>query len=235
MKRSCFVGLFFLSGLILFAQNTKKQDPDKSDLHESKNPIARVEKSKSFEKQMDCEEELEVRSLISGSISEVLVKPGDRVKLGQLLIRLDSSELEQEMKDLEDSLKKWKKILYNREHWKVRSEAAEKQAKRKISEFQEEISPKQNRISQKQIHSLIGGIVIDIVVEDKMVKENMVVARIGNDAVLKIILSVGEELSLGEFERLQEGEKISLTFKKLNMACSGEVKKRDPYIIIRIP
>jgi hypothetical protein len=187
-----------------------------------------------FEKTVACREALEIRSLISGSVSEVLAAKGDRVTTGQILLRFDVSGLDEEIRAAEQSLEKWKKTLFNREHWKVRSQPAEKQAKRKVEEFKTVIKKKKQQKSRQRIHSLIEGSVLDIIDEKMPVEEDQVVARIGDDSVLKI------ELTPNDFNRdvlveIQDGEIISLTFKEVNLAFSGEIKKVNDRMVILIP
>ena len=191
-------------------------------------------KTLTFEKTVACRAVLEIRSLVSGYVSEVLVAKGDRVTTGQILLQFDVSGLDEEIRTAEQSLEVWEKTLFNREHWKVRSQPAENQAKRKTEEFRTDIKKKKQQKSRQRIHSLIEGNVLDIVDKKMPVEEDQVVARIGDDSVLKIEL-IPNDSNRDVLAEIQDGEKISLTFKEVNLACSGEIKKKNDRMVILIP
>ncbi len=189
---------------------------------------------KTFERDVSCRQILEVRSLINGRVSDVLVGKGDRVRTGQLLLRLDSALVEQNMKEAEDSIKNWEKILFKREHWKVRSERAEQQARDKIASYRKQLKDNKNELFQRQIHALISGRVIDVVPENTEVSEETVVAVIGDDSLLKIELLPEDIPSFG-LDSLKSGDRISLTFNEINFACSGEIRRKTDGLTILIP
>jgi biotin carboxyl carrier protein len=234
MKTICFVPLVFFLVLNLFPNLYGVSIPNQSSPDENQNQEAVPKKSFSFEKKVVCMNALEIRALVSGTVSRNLVAKGDRVLTGQLLLGFDVSKLEEEIREAEEKLEVWKKTLFNREHWKVRSQPAENQAKRKISEFQSVISEKKQQKSRQQIHSLIDGRVLDIVEEKIQVEVDQVVARIGDDSMLKIGLT-RDEINRDVLDKIRDGDKIFLTFVDVNQGCSGEIKKVTDGLIILIP
>lgn len=220
MRKVMIFALFFLTGLVVFPQARQNQ---------------RESGFRNYEKKMGCREKLVVKSLVKGSVSEVLVKTGDRVQTGQILIRLDCSELEKKKNRLGESLKKWESILSEQQQEASRDRENEKRTEDKIGELQDEIRETDRQLARKQIRSLIDGVVVDIIAEGTLVTEDMAVATIGKDRVLEIVLKAGEDYRPGEFHGVREGQEIPLTFDGMDGAILGEVRKEDSSLVIQIP
>jgi biotin carboxyl carrier protein len=233
MKKICFFTLVLILILNLISNLNAITIWDQSSPEEEHSPESSLMRSFAFEKKIACLNALEIRALAGGTVSRILVARGDRVKTGQLLLGFDVSKLDEEIREAEGNLEIWKKTLFNREHWKVRSQPAENQAKRKITEFQSLITEKNQQKSRQQIHSLIEGRVLDIVDEGIRVEEDQVVARIGDDSILKIELT-RDEINRNMLNEIKDGDKISLTFADANLGCSGEIKKVNDGLVILV-
>lgn len=234
MKKIWFIPLVLYLVLNLISNIHATNAAYQSSPEKNQNQETVLKKTFSFEKEVVCLTALEIRALVSGTVSRVLVAKGDRVKTGQLLLGFDVSKLDEEIREAEEKLEIWKKTLFNREHWKVRSQPAENQANRKIDEFQSVIIEKKQQKTRQEIHSLIGGWVLNIVGENIPVDEDQVVARIGDDSTLKIEMT-RDEINPDVLDEIRNGDKISLTFTEARQACSGEIKKVNEGLVILVP
>lgn len=178
---------------------------------------------------------LKMKTSSSGTIAAVHAAVGDRVKTAQLLLTLKPVDPKGEIKKAEAYLKIWEKTLYNRQHWRVRSGAAERQAEGKIKEAKEALVKLREKYADVNIFALIGGKVGFIVAEGAEVKEDSVVAEILDDSTLKTSFSSDSEIVSRYIDYFKNGQEIPLTFKGVEGEFSGNIKKGRKSITIVIP
>jgi len=149
---------------------------------------------------------LTARTAISGTVTDIKVSDGDLVSEGFVLIMLNEG-LEAEAREAEAELERWKKILWNREHWKERSPAAEAQAKTRIEETQARLEEIKARSPQASVSASQTGTVELLVVPGTEVEAGTEVAKVTNPRLKTADLEVdpadldlfplGSEIDLG--------------------------------------
>jgi len=149
----------------------------------------------------------EILSPLPGKVTELKISEGDLITKGWIIAIINDA-LSEEIEEIKTNLEKWEQILWNREHWKVRSEAAEAQAKRKIKEFKEQLEEKKKEAEKYKVKSTISGVVDKIMVEEgKEVEENSILAKIIN----KEILFAEIKISSQEKALFSQGDSIKAT------------------------
>lgn len=160
-------------------------------------------------------------------VSEVLVKKGDKVTKGQVLLTFDPEKINREILKAQSDLKSWKRILFKREHWKVRSPSAENQAKREIEKAEALLTENKNLLTKLEVKAPEDGEVIFVVDKETGIGTDRVAAKIINDSVMKI------DLSTEDRHLFKDGQKGRLSFKDAGFVHFGKVeKKRDSLKII---
>ena len=129
-----------------------------------------------------------IRANSAGFIREVYVRGGDRVDEGQLLILLHNPETEQELSDLEISIRQ---TQLRCRALKQKQQIAEFQAERKqLESLQQQLSEKQTQVDHLEIRAPCGGRVSGYGL-DNLVGTHV---RIGDE-----LLTIGDE----KFKRIQ--------------------------------
>ena len=141
---------------------------------------------KYFEESILYDQDSVIKTQLTASVKEILVAEGDRLKQGQVVVRLDSTVLEKEIKSVEALVKKWKEILYKRQHWKERSPRAEKQAEDQLMEAEELLAQKEDDLANTQIQAPFDGKVMYIVSEGEPLEAGAIAFRIATDHLMKV-------------------------------------------------
>jgi membrane fusion protein (multidrug efflux system) len=200
-----------------------------------------------FEGVLSFDQDVELRTQLTASVKEVVVADGDRVIQDQILVRLDSAFIEKEIQSVEELIKNWKTILFKRQHWKVRSPGAEKQAQEKIEEAETMLVEKMDDLSKTQIKAPFDGKVIFIVSEGEPLETGATILRMVSDQLLKVVvpaegadlfspgMEVGispadsEDVFLGRVEQLETGTKIVLNNEEMKLSEGVKVSFRALY------
>jgi hypothetical protein len=93
---------------------------------------------------------------------------------------------------VEELIKNWKTILYKRQNWKVRSPAAEKQAREKVTEAEAILVEKMDDLSKTQIKAPFDGKVINVVTEGEALETGATVIRMVSDQKLKVVIPAAD-------------------------------------------
>ncbi len=141
---------------------------------------------KYFEESILYDQDSVIKTQLTASVKEILVAEGDRLKQGQVVVRLDSTVLEKEIKSVEALVKKWQEILYKRQHWKERSPRAEKQAEDQLMEAEELLAQKEDDLANTQIQAPFDGKVMYIVSEGEPLEAGAIAFRIATDHLMKV-------------------------------------------------
>jgi len=188
--------------------------------------VRRVEASpfneyKYLEGVLQFDMETEVRSEMSGTVKEVAVAAGDRVNEGQLLVRIDSTVLENEIKSIENLIEKWKQLLNQRRNWKERSPRAEKQAEDKIVEAETLLAQRLDDLSKTQFLAPFSGRVASIVAPSAIMERGGSVFTLVSERRLKVRIPE-EDAAL-----FSEGLAVKLNLKEREGQVTGRVVKTD--------
>jgi hypothetical protein len=235
MKQIIFLFLSVVLVFNLFCMSIDNPNSKEGNLPDKNKNNQKDDTYLYFEGVVSAFQVLKMKTSSSGMVVAVHAAVGDRVKTAQLLLTLKPGDPKGEVKKAEAYLKIWEKTLYNRQHWRVRSGAAERQAEGKIKEAKEALAKLHEKYAEVNIFALIGGKVGFIVSEGTEVKEDSVVAEILDDSTLKTSFSSDSEIVSKYIEYFKNGQEISLTFKEVEGEFSGTIKKGRRSINIAIP
>jgi membrane fusion protein (multidrug efflux system) len=154
-------------------------------------------------------------------VSEVLVKKGDKVTEGQVLLTFDSERINREILKAQSDLKSWKRILFKRENWKVRSPSAENQAKREIEKAEAQLAANNELLTKLEVKAPADGEVIFVMDKETGIGPDRVVAKILNNSVMKI------DLPTEDRHLFKDGQKGRISFKDAGFARLCIVEKKD--------
>jgi RND family efflux transporter MFP subunit len=161
----------------------------------------------------------EFKSPIAGGIKKVETTVGSEVKTGDVLILLNDASIKKEIAAAKADLNKWKKELSRREHWKVRSERAEGQAKRNIKTYTDLLAQKEEELKKIRLTSPADGRIDALKVkEGDFISEGFLMGIIVNiDKVVIPLDTYGDMVS--------EGQEIKIDIKELSRSFDGVVRK----------
>ena len=157
-KFTFIVGIIFSFVFFSFATSTQKTKVNCPKKLNVKTKLISAQNFNEFKRFDSCvyPELINLKSPVQGNITELRVNEGDIVSKGWV-IGVVNDALSDDIKQLEEDVQKWKKILWNREHWKERSERAELQAKEKLDEFSNKLDEKKIEAEDYILKSPITG------------------------------------------------------------------------------
>ncbi len=170
-----------------------------------------------FQQPIRYDQDVNVSAELTARVREVLVAAGDHVQQGQILVRLDSTVLEKEIASVEALLKKWKNILWQRQHWKERSPVSEKQAEDQIRDTEALLGDKMNELSKTQIKAPFDGKIVYAVSVNEPLETGAIVLRIVSDRMMKISVP---PVDAGYFH---SGQVIKVVTEAMEGSLSGTV------------
>jgi membrane fusion protein (multidrug efflux system) len=160
----------------------------------------------------------ELKAAVAGRIKEVLFKAGDEVKGGDILVTLDASALDKDIKEARTAVADWEKTLKTRKNWKERIEKAEKQAELKLGEAKANLAALQAKAELYAVKSAIAGRIEKLdAVAGMDVVAGTVLALVVNEGVMKLAIT-GDEVA-----SLSDREKVFVRFETLASGVNGEV------------
>jgi len=168
-----------------------------------------------------------VVSPVAGTVSSVMFKSGDKIEKGDVILRFDTSDIDRLLNDARTSLRDWKTKLKKRRGWKVRSPRAEKQAERKVSEFDVRISNLMEKKRNSALSSNVAGQILSIITNGSKINAGDEIAVVLDNSVMKMELS-SEDITI--FEGL-ENAKIEIEDKG---EFEGELKREGSNIFVLI-
>jgi membrane fusion protein (multidrug efflux system) len=175
-------------------------------------------------------EEVELRSEISGKISQIFFKEGDRVKRGQVLVRINDDELQAQLKRLEYNLQLNKDREYRQKRL-LEKEAVSQQeydiALNEVNTINAELQQLKAVIARYAIRAPFNGVIgLRYVSEGSYVSPTAQIAFMQDIDRVKIEFSVPEKYA----EQVKEGNKIQFTINGKDKAYEGTVYAVEPRI-----
>jgi membrane fusion protein (multidrug efflux system) len=175
-------------------------------------------------------EEVELRSEISGKISQIFFKEGDRVKKGQVLVRINDDELQAQLKRLEYNLQLNKDREYRQKRL-LEKEAVSQQeydiALNEVNTINAELQQLKAVIARYAIRAPFNGVIgLRYVSEGSYVSPTAQIAFMQDIDRVKIEFSVPEKYA----EQVKEGNKIQFTINGKDKAYEGTVYAVEPRI-----
>lgn len=176
---------------------------------------------KDLEKRILPARDTEVKNALAGIIKKIEKPVGSAVKTGDVILTLDTAKLEKEIADAKAEIKRWKRILWQREHWKERSESAENQAKRRIKRNEEALAKAEAKLPQCTVTSPVDGMLAALKAnEGDHISEGYVIANVVDVQKVKITLT-------RYVDNVTNGQKIKILLKELSQTVEGVVQKDD--------
>lgn len=175
-------------------------------------------------------EEVELRSEISGKINKIYFQEGSRVKKNELLIKINDAELQAQLKKAKSTLElaeykeyRQKKLLeveaISQEDYDV--------ALNELKTNQAEIELLQAQIDKTEIRAPFDGIIgLKYVSEGSYITPNNIIATLQNINPVKIDFSIPERYA----GIVKKGDKIVFTIESNNEEFEGEVYAIEPKI-----
>lgn len=134
---------------------------------------------------------------MGGQVKSIFVKAGDRVKKGQLLMKLEDGIVQQNIKQVESQLSFAKNIFQRQENlWKegIGTEVQFLSAKNNVESLEKQLSLVKEQLSTTSVASQVSGVVdaINIRVGETFVGSPMASINIVNPSSLKAVVEVPE-------------------------------------------
>ena len=179
---------------------------------------------------LDGEDNLGVNARIPGTVEEVFVHVGDKVKKGQVLAKLDESILQQSLKQEKDN-QVYVNDLFERQKnlWdqKIGSEVQYLKAKNDKESLENRIISIQDQINMMRIVSPINGTVEEVAIKvGQSVQPGSPVLRVVNFNSLKVVAEVAESYS----SMVHVGDEVILYFPDLQKEIPAKISSASKYI-----
>ncbi|MCP5052710.1 MAG: biotin/lipoyl-binding protein [bacterium] len=158
-------------------------------------------------------------STVTGTVKTVAVAVGSEVKTGDVVIQLDGDALNEAIATSSAQIKKWKRILFKRKNWKVRSENAEKNAERIIKSNEKTVASSQEQLKQLDLTSPVDGIITHLAVATgDQINPGSRLGTIINIETVKIPLTTYAG-------KVKEGQAVKFSVKEISKTVAGKVIK----------
>jgi RND family efflux transporter MFP subunit len=149
---------------------------------------------------------------VNGQISDIAVSRGDRVKKGDLLIRLNTDVIQNNIDEVQTNLELAKKVFEKQEQlWekKIGSEMQYLEAKNGKESLEARLATLQSQLDMSSISAPFSGIIDDIMVKTgEMASPGMQLIRLVNLDKIRITARVSESF-IGV---INEGDTVQLEF-----------------------
>lgn len=134
---------------------------------------------------------------MGGQVKQVLVKQGDNVKKGQLLLKLEDGIIQQNIKQVESQLAFAKNIFSRQENlWKegIGTEVQFLSAKNNVESLEKQLDLVKEQLSTTQVYAEVSGIVdaVTIKVGETFMGSPMATITIVNPSAMKAVVDVPE-------------------------------------------
>jgi RND family efflux transporter MFP subunit len=154
-----------------------------------------------------------------GSVKTIRKGAGSEVQTGDVVLLLDEAPIQREIEQAQADLKRWKRILFQRENWKVRRPRAEAQAKRNIKNIEDLVAEKQEELKKCTVTSPANGIISEL-----RVKEG---DSISSGFVLGTIINIDRvRITLDDYlDKFRDSQILQIKIDELNKVVPGTVQK----------
>ena len=175
-------------------------------------------------------EEVELRSEITGAIRRIAFKEGSRVQKGDLLVKIDDSELRAQLQKLESQVQLALEVEQRRRSLRDSSLISSEEYERSLHELNStkaDIALTRARIEKTEIRAPFDGVVgIRFVSEGSYVSPTTRIASLQNLASVKIDFSVAERY----VNDVRKGQQITFRLTGMSGSYAGEIYAVEPRI-----
>lgn len=179
---------------------------------------------------IDGEENVNVSTATGGIIQSILVKEGQQVSKGQVLAKIDALVIEQQIKDLENSLT-FATDVYNKQKalWdqNIGSEIQYLQAKNTKESLETKLATVKEQLDMMRIKSPINGSIEDIPIKvGQMLAPGYVAFRVVNFATVKVVADLSESFT----QKVNQGDNVIIYLPDLKKEVTQRVDFCSKYI-----
>jgi membrane fusion protein (multidrug efflux system) len=175
-------------------------------------------------------EEVELRSEISGKVSQIFFKEGDRVKKGQLLIRINDEEQQAQLKRLEYNIQLNKDLEYRQKRLLDKEAISQQEYDVSLTQFntiKAELEQLKAVIARYSIRAPFDGIIgLRYISEGSYVSPTSQIAFMQDLDPVKVEFSIPEKYA----EQLKSGSKIGFSITGRDKQYEGTVYAVEPRI-----
>lgn len=161
---------------------------------------------------------------MGGQVKELFVKLGDKVKKGQLLMKLEDGIVQQNIKQVENQLSFAKNIFSRQENlWKdgIGTEIQFLSAKNNVESLEKQLSIVKEQLSTTNVISEVSGIVdnVTIRVGETFVGSPMAGITIVNPTSMKAMVDVPENY----VSKVRKGMPVIITVPDINQSFNSQI------------
>ena len=161
---------------------------------------------------------------MGGQVKQVLVKQGDNVKKGQLLMKLDDGIIQQNIKQVESQLAFAKNIFSRQENlWKegIGTEVQFLSAKNNVESLEKQLDLVKEQLSTTQVYAEVSGIVdaVTIKVGETFMGSPMATITIVNPSAMKAVVDVPENY----ISKVRKGMPVVINLPDLNETINSSI------------
>ncbi len=175
-------------------------------------------------------EEVEIRAEIAGTIRRILFQEGSRVRKGDLLIKIDDSELQAQLLKLQSQEKLAQEVEQRRRSLRDSSLISSEEYERSLNELNStraDIALTRARIEKTELRAPFDGNVgIRYVSEGSYVSPTTRIASLQNLSSVKVDFSVPERY----VNDVKKGQRINFRLTGLSGLYTGEIYAIEPKI-----
>jgi membrane fusion protein (multidrug efflux system) len=161
---------------------------------------------------------------MGGQVKSIFIKPGDNVKKGQLLMKLEDGLLQQNIKQVESQLAFAKNIFTRQENlWKegIGTEVQYLSAKNNVESLEKQIALVKEQLSTTSVVAEVSGIVeaVNIRVGETFVGSPMAGITIVNPSSMKAVVEVPENY----VAKIRKGMPVVITVPDINESFNSTI------------
>jgi len=175
--------------------------------------------------------ELKIKAPYDGVISSVHVIDGEWITKGEKLLTYSKKSINKVIEKNNIEIKKWERILWQREHWAKREKSAEDSAKKEISNLKKELERNRETLKNPVISSDGEGKILQISSKNEKVTAGEVIVVITDDYVMKVPVPAENK------EYFFKGMRLNVSFPEKEIERTGRVgyEGEDLMIFINNP
>lgn len=152
----------------------------------------------------------------SGTVEEVLVEAGDRVRKGQVLARLDGEITKSQINEVKTQLELARTMYERRKNLRdkdIGSEIQFLQAKNNVASLESQLATLREQYENYQIKTSIGGRLSRVTIkEGENVGPSVPVFQVANSSALKVTAEVSESY----LSTVDETDSVTISFPSVN-------------------
>ncbi len=161
---------------------------------------------------------------MGGQVKQVLVKQGDQVKKGQLLMKLEDGIIQQNIKQVESQLAFAKNIFSRQENlWKegIGTEVQYLSAKNNVESLEKQIDLVKEQLSTTQVVAEVSGVVdaVTIKVGETFMGNPMATITIVNPSAMKAVVDVPENY----ISKIRKGMPVVVQVPDINESFNSSI------------